>query len=116
MLWTAIGIMAFCAAAAPAPLPLSPLNAGQVKLGGEMGRRIDVTVNNNLMVIDLEKDFLAPFRKKSAGDGYVGLGKTLDGMTRLAACTGDARLMERKNKLVADLLATQEPDGYIGMM
>ena len=116
MLWTAIGIMALCAAAAPAQTPLSHLEPGQVRLGGEMGRRIDVTINNNLLVIDLEKDFLAPFQKKSAGDGYVGLGKTLDGMTRLAACTGDARLIERKNKLVADLLATQEPDGYIGMM
>ena len=29
----------------------SPLELGQVKVGGEIGRRIDVTIENNLLVI-----------------------------------------------------------------
>ena len=38
---------------------LSPVDVRQVKVGGEIGRRIEVTCRNNLMVLDLEKDFLA---------------------------------------------------------
>ena len=37
---------------------LTALPPGTVKVGGEMGRRIDVTVTNNLLVIDVENDFL----------------------------------------------------------
>jgi hypothetical protein len=41
---------------------LSPVDVRQVKVGGEIGRRIDVTCANNLMVLDLDKDFLPPFQ------------------------------------------------------
>ena len=37
----------------------SPLDLRQVKVGGEIGRRIDNTIFGNLMVIDVDKDFLA---------------------------------------------------------
>ena len=43
---------------------LAPLDLRNVKVGGEIGRRIDVTVRNNLLVLDAEKDFLAPFRAR----------------------------------------------------
>ena len=38
----------------------APLDLRQVKVGGEIGRRIDMTINNHLMVLNLEKDFLTP--------------------------------------------------------
>ena len=40
---------------------LQALDLRQVKVGGEIGRRIDVTVRNNLLALDAEKVFLAPF-------------------------------------------------------
>ena len=43
---------------------LRPLDVRQVRIGGEIGRRIDVTVNNNLLALNVEKDFLAPFRAR----------------------------------------------------
>lgn len=92
------------------------LQLEQVKIGGEIGRRIDVTVNNNLLVVDMEKDFVAPFLEKSHLEGYVGLGKTIDAMARLAAYTKDERLIALKKKTVAAVLASQEADGYIGIM
>ena len=47
--------------AAPASDTFEPIELGRVKIGGEIGRRIDVTANNSLLVIDVEKDFLQPF-------------------------------------------------------
>ena len=68
-LWSA-GIEPQTAAAADAMLPL---DLRQVKVGGEIGRRVDVTVNNNLLMLDVEKTFLAPFRARKDSDGFVGL-------------------------------------------
>lgn len=95
---------------------LGPVNIRKVRVEGEIGRRIDVTCHNNLMVADLENDFLAPFKAKDRNGGYIGLGKTIDAAVRLAAYTGDPKVLERKNYLVAETLRTQEPDGYIGML
>jgi len=88
----------------------------EVTVGGEIGRRIDMTVKNNLMQLDLDGQFLKPFEEKNRAGGYVGLGKTIDAFTRLAAYTGDAQLRARKDHLVAAAIAAQEPDGYLGIM
>ena len=93
---------------------LQAADVRKVKVGGEIGKRIDLTVANNLMVLDLDRDFLAPFREPNAEQGYVGLGKTIDAFVRFAAYTGDAKVLERKRYLVGETIATQEPDGYIG--
>lgn len=80
-----------------------------------MGNRIDATIGNNLLVIDVDEDFLKPFHERSAKDGYVGLGKLIDATVRFAAYSNDPAVVERKHHLVDSIVATQEPDGYIGM-
>jgi len=94
----------------------SALDLRQVHVGGEIGRRIDVTIRNNLLVLDADRDFLAPFRAKTQTGGYIGLGKLIDATARFAAYTGDPKVLELKRHLVSTLLETQEPDGYIGML
>jgi hypothetical protein len=96
--------------------PLSSLPPGSVKLGGEMGRRIDVTINHNLLALDAEKDFLQPLRDRRAPDGYIGLGKLIDASVRFSVSTRNERLLAFKQRLVAEVLKTQEPDGYIGYL
>ncbi len=95
---------------------LTPLGIRQVKVGGEIGRRIDVTVNNNLLVLDTEKDFLSPFRKRTAKNGYIGLGKLIDATVRLAAYTKNEKVLALKKHLVETAIKTQDPDGYIGIV
>ena len=95
------------------PFSLPP---GSVKVGGEMGRRIDVTVNNNLLALDAEKDFLQPLRDRKMADGYIGLGKLIDASVRFSIYTRDERLLDFKRHLVGEVLKTQEPDGYIGYL
>ena len=60
----------------------------RVRLEGPLGRRIALTATNNLMKIDLEKNFFGPFRQKTADGGFIGLGKLLDGAAYLAKYTG----------------------------
>ena len=95
---------------------LTPLEPSDVKVGGEIGRRIDVTINNNLLVLDADKDFLAPFQKKEKKDGYIGLGKLIDATVRFAAYTHDEKVLALKKHLIEQAIAAQEPDGYIGIM
>ena len=86
----------------------------KVRLGGELGWRIGLTVSNNLMKLDLEKDFFGPFRKKTANGGFIGIGKLLDGAVFLAKHTGDPAACARKEEIARFLADTQDADGYIG--
>jgi hypothetical protein len=38
-----------------------PLDVREVQVDGEIGRRLRATVDNDLLAIDLDHDFLAPF-------------------------------------------------------
>ena len=105
----------------PLTAPLSaeallPLEIGSVTVGGEMGRRIDATVANNLLVLDTEKNFLKPFQgdpEKRPGT-YIGVGILIETCARVGAHGGDAGVKALKEKIVREIITTQEADGYIG--
>jgi len=79
-----IGNLGEAAAKGPNGSRLAAIDPSAVKVGGEIGRRIEVTIKNNLLALDVEKDFLRPFREKKGvansahHDRYVGLGKLID--------------------------------------
>ena len=111
-----LGAVCFLGRASLPADTLTPLSLRDVQVGGEIGRRIDITVSNNLLVLDADRDFLPPFRNRTAQDGYVGLGKLIDATVKFAAYTGDSRVLALKRHLVEETLKTQEPDGYLGIM
>jgi len=113
---TLTAVIAFTAGAQAAHDRLTALPPNSVKVGGEIGRRIDVTINNNLLALEVDKDFLAPFKVEAAKrtGAYIGLGKLIDTAVRLAAHTGDPRVKARKEHLVREAIAAQESDGYLG--
>ena len=93
-------------------LPLS-----SVKVEGEMGRRIDLTIKSNLLELDVDKDFLAPFLvKETKKSNYIGLGKLIDATAKFAAYSGDSKVIALKNKLTSSIVKAQETDGYLGNM
>ena len=98
-----------------------PIESGQVKVGGEIGRRIDITIGNNLLAFDIEKAFLQPFRDKTSHGGlsglnrYIGLGKLIDAVVHFAAYSNDEKIIAVKNHLVGETIKTQLADGYIGI-
>ncbi|MEI7767485.1 MAG: beta-L-arabinofuranosidase domain-containing protein [Phycisphaerae bacterium] len=95
--------------------PLKTIAARDVKVGGLMGQRIELTWQSNLLALDWDRDFLAPFLAKNSDPGaYIGLGKSLDGLVRLAAHTGDERLLAKRRHILDMLLSAQAADGYLG--
>ena len=101
--------------------PLSAEGVRDVELGGEMGRRIDITVQNHLRALDLDRDFLRPFHHRrspaeiASFDRFIGVGMLIDAVVLLAHHTGDQDVADLKNQLVEEILATQDPDWYIGV-
>jgi DUF1680 family protein len=95
---------------------LQPITLTQSQLSGEIGRRLTDLVYHNYMVLDLERDFLAPFRARPFNEGwhYVGVGKVIDAGSHFTAYTGDPAVAERTAGLIDALLATRDADGYIG--
>ncbi len=109
-------VLTAAARGAPAGDQLTPIDLRNVEVGGEIGRRIDVTVRNNLLVLDVDKDFLAPFKAPKRQGGYIGLGKLIDALAHFAAYTDDAKVIALKKRVVAETIETQAPDGYIGIL
>lgn len=93
---------------------MEPLGLRDVKVGGEIGRRIAVTITNNLLVLDLDRDFLRAFSEDPRSGNFIGLGMLLDSAVKLAAYTGDPAAVAAKQRLVDGVLRAQEADGYIG--
>ncbi len=123
-IWTLLMLLlsgaSFAGEEAQPVFKLAPIS--EVQLGGEIGRRIDLTIQGNLLQLDLAPGglFLGPFQKQTwpqdMGDygGYVGLGKTMDALVRFTAYSGDPKVLALKDSVFQTLLATQTEDGYMG--
>ncbi|MBN1910200.1 MAG: glycoside hydrolase family 127 protein [Pirellulales bacterium] len=101
--------------------PFVPLVPGKTSVGGEIGRRMDLTIRKNILAVNVDRDFLRPFRdKKSTGRmgqsrKYVGLGKFILALVEFGAQTDDAKVLALKDRVIGELLKTQLPDGYMGI-
>jgi uncharacterized protein len=93
---------------------LAPLDLREVQVAGEIGRRVDVTINNNLLKLDADGDFLRPFLEEPRRGMFIGLGMLLDATVKFAAYSDDPKVHALRRHLVAEILRAQEPDGYIG--
>jgi len=117
---SALVCAALCCAAGAADLQMHrndewrSVPVERVKLHGPLGRRIALTATNNLMKLDLERDFFRPFRRKASKGGFIGIGKLLDGAAYLAKYTGFADVAARKSEIARAIADTQDDDGYIG--
>ncbi len=120
----ALLVVVFLAAIAPASIAadsqkivgvFASIDPAHVKVDGEIGRRIDLTIHKNLLAIDVDSHFLAPFRRKQSRlFDYIGLGKLIDASVSFAYYSRDPKVIALKDHLVNELIATQLADGYIG--
>ncbi|MBN1418748.1 MAG: glycoside hydrolase family 127 protein [Planctomycetes bacterium] len=97
---------------------LRPVLLRKGELSGEIGRRIIDLIYKNWMVLDLDRDFLDPFRKRPPAERwrYIGVGKVIDAGSMFAAFTGDPKVRERNAWLIDELMETRDADGYLGHM
>ena len=90
----------------------------QEMAGGELDRRIMDLVYKNYMVIDLDRDWLDKFKKRTdRGDKrneYYGIGKVLDAGSLFAQYTGDSKVAQRSQYIMDQLRSSRNADGYLG--
>ena len=91
------------------------LPIGTVQIQGEIGRRIDNTIRNNMLAVDIDRDFLDPFRKRDAESAYIGLGHFFDALARFAAYRDDPEVEALRTHILSTLGSTRESNGYIGI-
>jgi uncharacterized protein len=115
-----------CAHAAPVtPVPykvdlaipdrLQALDPSAVRIDGWLGARIDANVAGRLDVVDTAP-LLAGFIRKPGSHPWIGehIGKWMHAATLAWAYTGDSALKAKLDGAAAQLMAAQEPDGYLG--
>lgn len=92
---------------------LAPL--GQVKVGGVLGDRCALSARNRLMRVD-EAELLGGYRHRPGSHPWIGehVGKWLHAASLACAQNGDPALRSKLDRVAAGLIATQEPDGYMG--
>jgi len=91
---------------------------GEVRVGGEIGRRMEITADKLMHQTDIEKTFVRHFRvrkdKPEVWGGFTGWGMTLDAIVKAAAHgIGGAEMKAFKEKWLAETIATQTTDGSI---
>ena len=86
-----------------------------VELGGLLGHRFKMSERNRLLTIS-EETLLSGFRKRPGVQAWIGehVGKWLHAAVLTWVNTGNAELKAKIDRVVRELIATQEPDGYLG--
>jgi hypothetical protein len=86
-----------------------------VRLEGYLGQRVANSEKNRLLQVDVER-LLAGFRKHPGEHPWIGehIGKWMHASTLAWANTGDPELRKKLDYAAAELIKTQEPDGYLG--
>lgn len=95
----------------------SQISPESIQLDGEIGRRIDVTINNNIRNLHLDKNFTGHFEEKTGPEvvgSFIGMGMLIDACVRFAAHSGDPEMIKIKNQVVQKIIDNQLDSGYIG--
>ncbi|RYG22549.1 hypothetical protein EON82_16755 [bacterium] len=101
--------------AAKLPEVVSLAEPAEVQLNGFLGDRVAKNERVRLLNVD-EDDLLDGYRKRPGRHPWIGehVGKFLHAATLAYAQTGDQRLGAKVKRVAKGLIATQEPDGYLG--
>lgn len=95
---------------------LANAKACDVKIGGALGRVFDLTVTNNFLKLELERDFYPPFVERTSEEGFIGLGMLADAAVHFARHSGDPAVVARKDAILKFISDHQLADGYTGFM
>ena len=97
------------------PDTLTALEPSQTKLTGWLGERVSKNETERLLHVDLAP-LLAGYKSRPGSHPWIGehIGKWLHASTLAWQNTGDARLKAKISGAVRELIACQEPDGYLG--
>lgn len=115
-----VAVLGLCPALAGVSRPDGFFRPGTVTVGGEIGRRMEITLEKMLRHTDIERTFVRHFRtrheKNDEIGGFAGYGMFLDALVKAAAHgIGGAGTVAAKDRLLRELADLQTPDGRISM-
>jgi len=132
---TMIIVLAICSTSLQGSEVMHAMDFRAVKAGGEMLRRRNLQIEHLFRYqtkhedgkeyLNFETDVLGLFvnrislaeaDKNIICSGYLALGKFLDAAVHYAAATGDQKLIAQKDRIVKTILASQDDDGYFGII
>ncbi len=101
-------------------MKLLPFSPNEVAFGGELARRLDITVDKILHHSDVEKNFARHYHARKeepeVPGGFTGYGMLLDAVVKAAVHgVGGKELLHFKRDRIADLLSTMSADGNISV-
>ena len=107
-------------AAKARPAGAVPFKPGEVVVGGEIARRMQVTVDKMIRHTDIENVFAKHFRERREvpcePGGFAGYGMFLDALVKAAAHgIGGEETVRTKERLFKEIVAAQREDGSITM-
>jgi DUF1680 family protein len=93
----------------------SPINPGEVQLQGFLGERCKKNESARLLTKN-ENELLAGFLRRPGEQAWVGehAGKWLHAATLTWAHTKSEAMRAKLDRVASSLIATQQPDGYLG--
>ncbi|MFN4180882.1 MAG: glycoside hydrolase family 127 protein [Armatimonadota bacterium] len=91
------------------------LHPSAVKLGGLLGYRFRMNELNRLLPLS-EDALLSGFRNRPGAQAWIGehVGKWLHAAVLTWQNSGNSELKAKIERVLSELIATQEPDGYLG--
>src|SRR5262245_31771412 len=100
---------------ATVPDVLVPADPSGVRLGGFLGRRVEASARERLVLVD-EDELVAGFEHRPGSHPWIGehVGKWLTAACMSAHGNGDAALAAKIQRVARRLMAAQEQDGYLG--
>ncbi|MDQ3256640.1 MAG: glycoside hydrolase family 127 protein [Acidobacteriota bacterium] len=92
-----------------------PADFDQQKIEGLLGERMRVNLEERLLKVD-DRVLLAAYRQRPGVQTWIGehAAKFIHAAANTVAYTNDAKLRAKLDRTVRELIATQEPDGYLG--
>ncbi|MBQ9430877.1 MAG: glycoside hydrolase family 127 protein [Kiritimatiellae bacterium] len=111
-----LAVLFACSAAAAFAEPNAVPAYGEVKLKGPMGERLETMIKNHVIATDTEY-ITAPFLEKTERHGWWQTefwGKYMHAAVPFWTYTGDEGLKRKIDAGLANIIASQEPSGYIG--
>jgi uncharacterized protein len=91
------------------------VHPANVKLEGWLGERAQKNARNRLLTKN-ESDLLGGFQQRPGKQAWVGehVGKWMHAATLAWVATGNLELRAKLDRVASALMATQQPDGYLG--
>ena len=97
-------------------MKLETIDTSKLRIAGLLGETVEKTINKNIYKLNIDNDFISPFKSKDCDIEYVGTGLLIESLARLSFMLKEVKLLRIKDKIINEIIKSQLDDGYIGAL